>query len=139
MINWRSLLRYDPVQPLLSLDYSVIQYFTRHDLLGETVGPIEELWDHKESRSLLRRQLDDGSWKYPGKNPEKYPDVNYGLVETFKHLRLLVGKYGLDRSHPVIDRAVEYMFSCQTDEGISGGYMPASITPTTAAPSWSTS
>jgi len=123
MVDWKKLLQHDPVEPLLSSKYVATQYFSRRDLLGEDVESIENLWNLKEPKKLLGRQLEDGSWKYPGKNPARYPDVKYGLAETFKHLRLLVGKYGFDRSHPVIARAVEYMFSCQTDEGdIRGVY-----------------
>jgi len=135
MVDWKKLLQHDPVEPLLSSKYVATQYFSRRDLLGEDVESIENLWNLKEPKKLLGRQLEDGSWKYPGKNPARYPDVKYGLAETFKHLRLLVGKYGFDRSHPVIARAVEDMFSCQTDEG----YMPVSIILTTVVPSWSIS
>ena len=123
MADWKKFVQHDPVEPLVSSNYVAIQYFSRRDLLCEDVESIEKPWNLKKPKKLLGRQLEDGSWKYPGKNPARYPDVNYGLVETFKHLRLLVGKYGFDGSHPVIDRAVEYMFSCQTGEGdIRGAY-----------------
>lgn len=123
MSLWRSRLRLDPLEPLLASKYEAVRYFTRRDLLGEDVGPVSSLWDLPEPRKLLKRQQEDGSWVYPGKNPERYPDVNYRLLETFKRLRLLVGKYGFDRSHPAIERAAEYVLSCQTEEGdIRGAY-----------------
>jgi hypothetical protein len=115
--DWKSRYRHDPIQPLLESKFEAIGYCASRDLLGEEVEPITLLWDLPEPKALLRRQRDDGSWRYPGKNPERYPDVNYSLLETFKRLRLLVGKYGLDRSHPQIEKAAEYMFSCQSDEG----------------------
>jgi len=115
--EWRSMLGIDPVEPLLSSKYEAVRYFAVRDLLGGPVDPIQTLWELPEPRRLLRQQLEDGSWKYPGRYPEKYPDVNYSLLETFKRLRVLVGKYELDKRHPVIARAAEYMFSCQTEEG----------------------
>jgi hypothetical protein len=115
--GWKIRLSIDPVEPLLSSRYEAVRYFAERDLLGGSVDPVQTLWDLPEPRSQLRRQLEDGSWRYPGKYPEKYPDVNYSLLETFKRLRVLVGKYELDKSHPVIARAAEYMFSCQTEEG----------------------
>ena len=79
--------------------------------------PVNLLWRLPEPVKLLKRQQKDGSWKYPGKYPEKYPDVDYRLLETFKRIRILVGKYGLNASHQAIDKAAEYIFSCQTEEG----------------------
>ncbi|MBC8497705.1 hypothetical protein H8D40_01850, partial [Candidatus Bathyarchaeota archaeon] len=123
MSLWRIKLSLNPLEPLLASKYEAVRYFTRRDLLNEDVGPVSPLWDLPESRRLLRGQQDDGSWLYPGKNPERYPDVNYRLLETFKRLRLLVGKYAFDRSHPVVERAAEYVLSCQTEEGdIRGAY-----------------
>jgi hypothetical protein len=123
MERWKDGFTFDPVAPLLNSKYEPVRYFTRRDLLDEDTGPTSDLWGLPEPKRLLRHQLDDGSWKYPGKNPEKYPDVNYRLLETYKRLRLLVGKYGFNRSHPAIERAAEYVFSCQTGEGdIRGVY-----------------
>ena len=120
---WRSRLRRDPLEPLLASEHEAVLYFTRRDLLDEDVRSVSTLWDLPEPLKLLKRQREDGSWAYPGKNPERYPDVNYSLVETYKRLRLLVGKYGFDRSHPSIERAAEYILSCQTEEGdIRGAY-----------------
>ena len=117
MPGWREQLTYDPIEPLLRSKWEAIRYFTRRDLLGEDVGPVEVLWELREPLRLLRGQRDDGSCAYPGKYSEKYPDVNYSLLETFKRLRLLVGKYGFNRSHRTIQEAAEYILSCQTEEG----------------------
>ena len=104
---WRSRLMVDSLEPLSASEHEAVRYFTRRDLMDEEVDPISSLWGLPEPSKLLKRQREDGSWAYPGKNPEKYPDVNYSLVETYKHLRLLVGKYGFDRSHPSIEGMVQ--------------------------------
>ena len=123
MSLWREKLRCDPIETLAGSQYEAVRYFTERDLLTEDVEHVSILWDLPEPRKLLRRQQEDGSWAYPGRNPERYPDVNYSLVETYKRLRLLVGKYGFDRSHSSIERAAEYVLSCQTEEGdIRGVY-----------------
>jgi len=120
---WRSRLRRDPLGPLLASKHEAIRYFTQRDLLDEDVEPVSSLWGLPEPLKLLKRQREDGSWKYPGRNPDRYPDVNYSLVETYKRLRLLMGKYGFDRSHPSIEGGAEYVLSCQTEEGdIRGAY-----------------
>lgn len=51
------------------------------------------------------------------------------MLETFRQLRILVDKYAFNRSHPCLQKAVEYIFSCQTVEGdirgiLSNQYMP---------------
>ena len=123
MHTWINNLRADPVKPLLTSNCPAIKYYTQRDLLGQEAESVRSIWSNKETRSLLRRQQDDGSWIYPGKNPEKYPDVNYRLVETYKRLRLLVGKYSFNRSHPAVEMGAEYILSCQTPEGdIRGVY-----------------
>jgi hypothetical protein len=117
MQTWRERLKHDPVKPLTSCAYTAIRYYAGHDLLGEDVEPIQTLWSQPEAKKLLRNQRGDGSWAYPGKDPEKYPDVKYSLLETFKRLRGIVGKYELDKSHPAVEAAAEYVFTCQTPEG----------------------
>lgn len=39
------------------------------------------------------------------------------MLETFKRLRLLVGQLELDKGHPAIERAAEFMFGTQTTAG----------------------
>ena len=84
------------------------QIFHKAGPTREDVGPVAVLWELREPMRLLRGQRDDGSWAYPGKYPEKYPDVNYSLLETFKRLRLLVSKYGFNRSHRTIQVQLSY-------------------------------
>ncbi len=122
MRSWTAGLKLEPVKPLLSCAYPTIRYFTKRDLLGEEVEPIQTLWGLPEPRKLLRHQREDGSWTVPPKYSEKYPDVNYPLVETFRRLRELVGKYEMNRSHPQIAAAAEFVFTCQTGEGDIRGF-----------------
>jgi squalene cyclase len=44
------------------------------------------------------------------------------LIETFKRLREFVGKYELDRTHPAIEAAAEYIFTYQSEEGDFRGF-----------------
>ena len=46
-----------------------------------------------------------------------YPLHHYGLVETFKRFRLLVEQYRLTREHTGVEKAAEFLFSCQTEDG----------------------
>lgn len=38
-------------------------------------------------------------------------------METYRYTNILVNLYGLNREHPCIEKAVKYLFSCQTEEG----------------------
>jgi hypothetical protein len=122
MPTWMERLKHDPVKPLASCAYPAIRYYARRDLLGEDVEPVQTLWALPEPKKLLRHQREDGSWTVPPKYQEKSPDVNYPLVETFRRLRKLVGKYEFDRSHPAISSAAEFVFTCQTAEGDIRGF-----------------
>jgi hypothetical protein len=75
------------------------------------------LWDLPEPQRILRKQRDDGAWRYPGGSPETMPGSNYELLETYRNLGILVEMYGFERSHPALAAAAEYVFSCQTAEG----------------------
>ncbi len=117
MAGWLDRLRYNPVQEMLQSGNDAASYFVRRDLLEERVEPITYVWQLPEAQKILRRQRHDGSWKYPGKRTIKYPKHHYGLLETFKQFRLLVEKYELTREHPAGEKAAEFLFTCQTDDG----------------------
>jgi len=114
-MDWRAQLKIDPVPALLSRGDAALHYFVRRDLLGEDPGPVERLWELPGAQKMLRKQQPDGSWPRRGEN--KHPAINYGLVETWRWLRILVEQYGFARSHPAAERAAEFIFSCQTEEG----------------------
>ena len=114
-MDWRAQLKVDPVPALLSRGDAALHYFVRRDLLGEDPGPVERLWELPGAQKMLRKQQPDGSWPRRGEN--KHPAINYGLVETWRWLRILVEQYGLTRPHPAAERAAEFIFSCQTEEG----------------------
>jgi hypothetical protein len=117
MAGWLDRLRYNPVQEMLQPEYDAVSYFARRDLLEERVEPITHVWQLPEAQKILRRQRPDGSWKYPGNRTVTYPKHHYGLLETFKQFRLLVERYELTREHPASEKAAEFLFSCQTDNG----------------------
>ena len=115
MDNWRKQLQFDPIAPLLSSGDQALRYFVRRDLMGEQVGAANSLWCLPEAQKVLRKQLADGSW--PRHGEDKHPAIRYGLIETWRHLRFLVEKYGFTRENPQAEKATEFIFSCQTEEG----------------------
>jgi hypothetical protein len=119
----------DPLPSLLSSEDKALTYFVKRDLLEQEVGPLDSLREMPRAQRLMQKQQEDGSWRYPGKNRNVYPETNYDLLETFRSSGQLVAMYGFDRQHPAMASAAEYVFSCQTKEGDIRGvlgtqYMP---------------
>lgn len=118
MIYEFSELKVNPIPVLLSSGNPAIEYYTRQDLLNEKVGPVEELWQLPQVLKILRNQGVGGSWEYPGKIREDLrSQEDYNQVETYRVLGELICKYGLNKSHPQIQKSAEYFFKCQTPEG----------------------
>jgi len=113
----RDALNVSPRPMLLARDDPALTYYVRRDLLEELVGPVEALWEAKEPARLVRKQQPDGSWRYHGTSYDPETGQNYDLLEIYRNLRVLVDMHGFQRDHPVVPRAADYVFSCQTPEG----------------------
>lgn len=131
--SWLSQLAVDPVPALLSSGNEAVAYFTRRDILGEEVPPIETLWRQGQAESMLRRQRDDGSWKYPGGNKEVRSQENYDQLETYRMLGELVEKYGFNDGSPAIRKAAAFIFAFQTTRGDFRGIYGNQYTPNYSA------
>jgi len=115
--SWSKRLRFDPVPALLASGNAAVRLFTRRDLLGEAVEPIEELWESQDVARLVRRQLPDGAWKYASPRTELRSAENYNLLETYRALGELVERHGLHKGHPAIRRASRYILGHQSVDG----------------------
>lgn len=121
MDHWRQQLKHDPVPLLLSSGDDALVLYTRRDLLEEEAGPESRLWQLSGAQRIVRKQNDDGSWT--GTSGKKHEAVNYGLIETWRQLRVLVDTYGFTRENPSAAKAAEFVFSCQTEEGDFRGFL----------------
>jgi hypothetical protein len=128
MSDWANRLNHGPIRPLIDSKDEAVVYFTRRDLLNEAVEPIERVWELPGVRKILKKQQADGSWR-PASKKYGGSGVNYRLAETWKQLRYLVDQYELDRKHPAIEKAAEYIFSCQTREGDIRGMLANQYAP----------
>jgi squalene-hopene cyclase-like protein len=115
--GWRWGLKCDPLPVLLSAKSEAIRYLSRRDLLDEKVGSVERLWVLPEARRLAERQLPSGGWAYPAGNPKIRSRQDYNQLETFRVLRWLVEKFGMNRDSPAVSRAADFLFSFQTKDG----------------------
>jgi hypothetical protein len=106
--QWSGNLKYNPIEHLLSSKNPAIIYFTKRDLLDEIAGPINEIWELPEVLKIFKKQKKDGSFNPVSKHP---------LLETWRNLRFLVEQYGLNKQHPAIIQAAEFVFSWQSLEG----------------------
>ena len=133
MERWQRQLNANPIPPLLDSGNAAILYFTRRDLLDEA-GSAEELWNLPAVERILKRQQENGAWKYPGGGKEHHRAVeDYDQLETFRILGQLVEKYGLDKRHLAIRRAADFLFSHQTGEGDFRGIYGNQYTPNYSA------
>ena len=117
MKSWTSLLKYNPIKPLLDSNNQAIVYYAKRDLLEEQTPSILTIWNLETSRKLLRKQESSGFWRSKSANRQKAPAVNYDLFETFKYFSQLIEMYEFNSTHESIRKATEYIFSCQTEEG----------------------
>lgn len=133
MNNWLRQLKKDPLPSLIHSDNIALVFFARRDLLEEKVGSVKTLWKLPDVLKILRRQQEDGSWKYPGGDESIRSRTNYNQLETYRVLGILVEKYGFDKNHPSIRKAAEFLFSCQTKEGDFRGIYADQYTPNYSA------
>jgi len=115
--EWTRELKYNPVLSLLNSGNVAVSYFSRRDLLEERVEPVEELWELAEPERIIARQQSDGSWRYPSPKLEIRSQENYNQLETYRMLGILVEKYGFTREHQALQKAAEFLFKFQTEEG----------------------
>jgi hypothetical protein len=94
---------------------------------------MDHLWEMKQAKKLLNKQQDDGSWRYPNPKVEIRSIKGYNQVETFRNLAILIEKYLLNREHPAIKSAADFLFGCQTEEGDFRGVYWNQYTPNYSA------
>lgn len=133
MESWKEQFKYDPLIPLISSKNEAIVYFARRDLLEEKAEPLEKLWNLPSAINIIKKQQEDGYWRYPAWKTKINEPENYNLLETYRQLGFLVEKYGFTNEHDAIKKAAEYVFSCQTEEGDIRGFYGTQYSPNYAA------
>jgi hypothetical protein len=78
--NWVKVLQKNPLPMLLKWTDESLIYFVNRDLFQKTVEPVETLWDMPGAVRLVKKQLGDGSWKYPGRTDGSVP----GTISCWK-------------------------------------------------------
>jgi hypothetical protein len=116
-LNWQRFLKYNPLPQFDNATDKALQFQVLRDLEGKSSGPAKLLWELPPVLKILKKQQDDGSWKYPKKKDDPREISGHSQLETFRQLGILVEKYLLTKKHPVIQKAADFLFSCQTDEG----------------------
>lgn len=117
MPEWHELLKYDPLPPLTNSKNPAILFFTNKYLLDNEDKSVETLWELPSALKLLGKQREDGSWLYPKSKKDIRSRENYNQLETYRILGELIEKFGFNRTHLAIPKAVDFLFSFQTDEG----------------------
>jgi hypothetical protein len=120
--SWNPNLHSSIVSLMNSGDKAII-YFTHRDLLEERVEPGKALRDLPEPRRIIKKQSSAGSWKGAVKRVTVYPENHADLIESFKAFRVLVEKYGFSRELEPVQKAAEFLFTFQTEEGDFRGFI----------------
>ena len=115
-MTWKRRLRYDPVPSLITSKDEALRYLSNRDL-GNSAGPIEELWHLPQVKKIEERQQLNGSWKYRGGREQLRSNENYDQIESFRVLRMLIEKYGMSKVCVSVRNTAEFFFSVQTEEG----------------------
>ncbi|TET85846.1 MAG: hypothetical protein E3J37_01005 [Anaerolineales bacterium] len=110
MQGWRRQLTHDPIPQLLSSDNDAVRFFTQRDLIGEGVGSVISLWQLNQVDKIIRKQQDNGSWKYSGGRAHIRSSHHYNQLETYRVLGQLIEKYGVTNEHPAIRKAADSYF-----------------------------
>lgn len=123
MKGWKARFKQDPTQPLARCEDNVIKYSYETDIEGCSSIRLGDVWDDKRAQTILKKQRNDGSWRYPPRSASMWSRVNYDQYETFRKLAQLVEKYRFTKEHPSLPKIVDYFFDHQSPEGdIRGVY-----------------
>ncbi len=117
MENWKEKLRLDPLPKLLFTESSPIGYFVKRDLLDKKVKSVKTLWKSLVVDKILKKQQQNGLWKYPSNKQDLTTQENYNLLETYRQIGFLIEKHGFNNQHQAIQKAADFLFSFQTEEG----------------------
>jgi hypothetical protein len=90
---------------------------------------VHGLWVSSPALALFRRQRPDGSWRYPSGRSHVRSSGEYNLLETYRVVRQLVEKFGMDREHPALQAAAEFLLTAQSPEGDIRGIYGAQHSP----------
>lgn len=120
--SWKDQFK-GTIKGLLGSKNEAVVYFTRRDLLGEEVGPIQAIWNLEEPQKILKRQTSEGFWKGPKRAKPVFPKNHSDLLGTFKAFRILIERYEFTREYPPIEKAAEFLFSFQPPEGDIRGFI----------------
>ena len=123
------LLQETTIPALIEFGDPALEFFTKRDLAGEPSAGLSDLWELPDVRKILEKQSSDGSWPYPKRAKTAHPTENYHILQTYRTLGYLIEMYGLDISHPAIDRAAEFLLEQQSEEGDIRGIFGSQYAP----------
>jgi hypothetical protein len=128
--RWRTQLNFDPLPPLLSSENEAIWFFTQRELLDDMESiETQRLWQSSQVKKLIQKQQENGFWRYSGGDTSIRSRENYDQLETYRIVGELVEKYRVNKKHPAIQKAAEFLFGFQTEEGDLRGIYGTQYTP----------
>lgn len=77
-------IRHDPFNVLLSSKSKEILYLIKRDLLDVGVKSPNDLWVLPKVENILKKQQENGSWKYSSSKKDLRSQENYDQLETYR-------------------------------------------------------
>ena len=116
MGKWFDKFNYNPIEPLINHKSEAVKVSAKKDLLNKNIS-LTSLWKEPEAQKIIKRQNNNGSWKYPAAKEQIRTKENYNQIETYRNLGYLIEQFGFTNKHPSIQKAAEYLFKFQSEEG----------------------
>jgi len=116
MIDWLRIFRESPIDWLLERSNPSVRYFTLREILGkpedapETMDAKRTIQESAVVQRMLRKQNPQGYWERPD-SPylPKYKSSYWTLM--------ILGRLGMDRSNEKVEKACDFIFQFQNDDG----------------------
>ena len=123
MIDWSKTLKESPIDWLLEKTNPSVRYFTLRDILGigendrQVVAAKKAIPESGIIKRILQKQNAEGYWEEPD-NPyhPKYRSSYWQLM--------ILGQLGIDKCDGRVEKACEYIFQFQSDDGGFSSFTP---------------
>jgi len=121
MIEWSEILEESPIKWLLEESNPSVRYFTLRDILDtneddpQLKAAKQAIPESQVVKKILQKQKPEGYWEEPADPYHPKYKSSYWQIMT-------LGQLGIDKTDENVEKACEYIFQYQLDEGGFSSY-----------------